>query len=167
MTVVLTVTIFAVCLCVAIHYQALVQLTRLAPRTLSGRRGGVLIGVLGAMLAHVAEIGVFATAYGLLISSGRYGGLRGQEGEAVGECFYFSFVSFTTLGFGDLTPFGPIRWLTAAEALTGLVLVTWTASFLFLQMQHSWKQRGALDPFLKTDDRRGQVHGNSKEQTHE
>ncbi|MEC4681791.1 MAG: two pore domain potassium channel family protein, partial [Nitrospirota bacterium] len=28
-----------------------------------------------------------------------------------------------------------IRFLTGIEALSGLVLITWTASFLYLQMQ--------------------------------
>ena len=54
------------------------------------------------------------------------------------DCVYFSFTTFTTLGFGDIHPLGPIRFLTGIEALTGLVLITWTASFLFLEMQRHW-----------------------------
>ena len=44
------------------------------------------------------------------------------------------------MGFGDITPEGPLRLLTAAEALVGLVLITWSASFTFLIMQHTWQR---------------------------
>jgi hypothetical protein len=31
-----------------------------------------------------------------------------------------------------------MRYLTGIEALTGLVLVAWSASFLYLEMQQNW-----------------------------
>ncbi|RZA02340.1 MAG: two pore domain potassium channel family protein, partial [Moraxellaceae bacterium] len=46
---------------------------------------------------------------------------------------------FTTLGLGDITPVGAIRFLAGTEALTGFVLVTWSASFTFVEMQRFWK----------------------------
>jgi len=36
---------------------------------------------------------------------------------------------------------GHIKFLTGLQALTGLVLITWTASFLFLEMQKYWKNK--------------------------
>jgi hypothetical protein len=54
------------------------------------------------------------------------------------DCAYFSFTVFTTLGFGDIQPMGNIRYITGIEALTGLVLITWTASFLYYEMQRHW-----------------------------
>ena len=35
------------------------------------------------------------------------------------DCLYFSVVTFTTLGYGDLTPLGPSRLCAALEAFTG------------------------------------------------
>ncbi len=35
------------------------------------------------------------------------------------DCLYFSVVTFTTLGYGDLTPLGPSRFFAALEAFTG------------------------------------------------
>ncbi|WP_263322296.1 pentapeptide repeat-containing protein [Endozoicomonas sp. Mp262] len=35
------------------------------------------------------------------------------------DCLYFSVVTFTTLGYGDLTPLGPSRICAALEAFTG------------------------------------------------
>jgi hypothetical protein len=34
-----------------------------------------------------------------------------------------------------------MRHLTGVEALTGMVLITWTASFLYLEMQRNWESR--------------------------
>ena len=54
------------------------------------------------------------------------------------DSFYFSVVAVTTVGFGDVYPVGPIRFMTGMEALTGLVMITWSASFTFLEMQRDW-----------------------------
>ncbi len=35
------------------------------------------------------------------------------------SCAYFSVITFTTLGYGDITPIGLSRFLTAVEALYG------------------------------------------------
>jgi len=48
---------------------------------------------------------------------------------------------YTTVGFGDITPEGPMRILVCIEALAGLVLITWSASFTFLVMQGYWRDR--------------------------
>ena len=48
---------------------------------------------------------------------------------------------FSTIGFGDISPVGNLKYLTGLEALTGLVLITWTASFLFIEMQKHWKRK--------------------------
>ena len=48
--------------------------------------------------------------------------------------------AFTTLGLGDVRPTGAMRILTGAEALLGLSLITWSASFAFLRMQRDWAE---------------------------
>jgi voltage-gated potassium channel len=41
------------------------------------------------------------------------------------NAFYFSFITLSTVGYGDITPVSRIaRWLAAAEAMTGLLYVT-------------------------------------------
>ena len=55
-----------------------------------------------------------------------------------GDVLYFSAVVYSTLGFGDLMPLGPVRLLAGIESLTGLVLITWTASFTYLEMRAYW-----------------------------
>jgi hypothetical protein len=53
----------------------------------------------------------------------------------------FSFSTYTTLSYGDIDAVGDLRHLTGLEALTGLVMITWSASFLFLEMQRYWKPK--------------------------
>ncbi len=40
------------------------------------------------------------------------------------NAFYFSFITLSTVGYGDITPVSTIaRWLAAMEAMTGLLYV--------------------------------------------
>jgi hypothetical protein len=67
-----------------------------------------------------------------------WGNFDGNFGGSLYDCVYFSFTTYTTLGFGDIQPHGELRFLAGLEALTGLVLITWTASFLYLEMTRYW-----------------------------
>jgi len=41
------------------------------------------------------------------------------------NAFYFSFITLSTVGYGDITPVSRIaRWLAATEAMTGLLYIT-------------------------------------------
>ena len=51
---------------------------------------------------------------------------------------YFSAETYTSLGFGDLTPNGPVRLLAGVEALNGLLLIGWSASFTYISMERFW-----------------------------
>ena len=55
------------------------------------------------------------------------------------DTVYLSATTYTTLGYGDLTPTGNIRFLYGMESLTGLVLVTWSASLTFIELQRQWQ----------------------------
>jgi hypothetical protein len=91
------------------------------------------------MMAHVIEIWIFALGFYGLIHSHQFGHLEGPIEQSLLDCAYFSFTCYTTLGFGDIHPIGNIRFLSGLEALTGVVLIAWTSSFMFLEMQKLWK----------------------------
>ncbi len=126
---------------VVIHYEFLFHLTTALPKIRAMHRFRIVIGVLVALVAHMIEVWVFAFAYYFMHNSEGWGHLEGNFNGSLMDCSYYSFTSYTTLGFGDITPMGDIRYLTAIESLTGLVLITWTASFLFLEMQRHWQSK--------------------------
>jgi hypothetical protein len=100
-----------------------------------------VLGVCGALLAHAVEVWIFAVAYYVMHRMPGWGELQGNFNGSLMDSVYFSFTTFTTLGFGDIQPIGHLRYLTGIESLTGLVLITWTASFLFVEMQRYWDSR--------------------------
>lgn len=126
---------------ILIHFEVLNKLTALIPKLPIRPRVRVLVGLFGALIAHVAEIWVFSFGYYFMIHHGGFGSLEGSFDNTLIDCSYFSFVSYTSLGFGDIIPRGDIRFLSGLEALTGLVLITWTASFMFVEMQRFWKDK--------------------------
>jgi Ion channel len=130
-----------VAIAVMIHFEALNTLSGLIPKLNVKHRFRVLFGVFGALFAHIIEIWLFAFAYFFKIRSGYFGTLEGDFNNSLMDCSYYSFTTYTSLGIGDIEPRGDIRFLTGLEALTGLLLIAWTASFMFLEMQKSWKER--------------------------
>ena len=83
--------------------------------------GGVdLEVVLGALCAYLWIGGYFAFIYGAAatISGIPFFAQPGAENQL--NYLYFSFVTITTVGYGDLSPgFGPARMLAATEAVIG------------------------------------------------
>ncbi|MFV0276086.1 MAG: ion channel [Parahaliea sp.] len=133
-----------VMLVVGFHYECLLQLSRLLPRLRLQPRLKLVLGAGGALIAHAVEIWIFACTYHLALWYLDWGSLTmsGTSTRDMMDCAYYSFTVYTTLGFGDITPQGHIRYLTGIESLTGLVLITWTASFLYLEMEKYWKLEG-------------------------
>jgi hypothetical protein len=130
-------TILLVVLVVLVHYEALLHASRLAGRLTIPPRTRILVVLAAAFIAHIAEIGLFALGYSAMVRLG-LGALEGDiEGNLV-DYFYFSTTMYTTLGVGDIWPSGRMRLMAGIESLTGLVLITWTASFTYVSMQKFW-----------------------------
>jgi len=125
-------------ICVGMHYESMRFLGRWMGRKRHQRRQGVVVVVLGLLSTHVVEIWLFAGAYAALVQWPDIAGIRAFEPLTAMDFVYFSSVVYTTLGFGDMVPVGVIRMLTGTEALIGFGLLTWSASFTFLEMQRFW-----------------------------
>ncbi|MEM8739600.1 MAG: ion channel [Planctomycetota bacterium] len=134
--------VLAMLVSVVIHLAALELILRwvcIPTRHLTG----LMIGVPLLMLSHVVQVGVFGA--GLWALHAWYGP---EVGELSGgftpdpvSVWYFSASVFTTVGFGDIVATGAIRVFVGLEAIAGLVLITWSASFTFLGMQMNWRSR--------------------------
>jgi hypothetical protein len=107
----------------------------------SGPVGRPLLKVMFALFAlHVTEALLYALTMFLMEEAGlgHLGGLTSGENSRYFDYVYFSLASYTTLGFGDIVAHGPIRLVAALEALCGLILIAWSASFTYLVMERLW-----------------------------
>lgn len=129
------VTLFVITFCVVVHYEVLTHLTETHFKRAWPTRLLLPIGVLVVILTHIIEILAFAVLYYYLLFLDGTGDVSGQFDYSLHDCAYFSFVNYTSLGYGDIFPVGHIRFVAGSEALTGLVLIAWTASFTYLRMQ--------------------------------
>ncbi|MEP7703978.1 potassium channel family protein [Paraglaciecola sp. 25GB23A] len=125
---------------VIVHYEFLYRIVLYMPRLNIKHSYTIVFGVFGALIAHVIEIWIFAAAYYFMNLADGWGNLTGNFNGSLMDCAYFSFTVFSTVGFGDIEPVGDLRYLTGIESLTGLVLITWTASFLYFEMQKQWSK---------------------------
>ena len=53
--------------------------------------------------------------------------------------FYFSMVTFTTLGYGDVVLTGNWRTLASIQAANGVIVFGWTTALLFVFIQRVYK----------------------------
>jgi len=105
----------------------------------TGRRATLVLvnTALIVFALHTLEIVVWAGAYQLLLPVSELGSFE--------EVVYFSFVTFTTLGYGDITLSEGWRLLSGIEALNGILLVGWTTAMIFSVVQSIWRGLGADD----------------------
>jgi hypothetical protein len=132
------VTLAVIALVIALHYEVLRGCVRFLPRLSHRRRRRVLLLILVILVTHSAGIWLFAGGYWVLLEVAGLGELTGTTPAGLLDYAYYSAMVYTTVGFGDIVPAGPIRFMTGMEALTGLVMITWSASFTFLEMQRDW-----------------------------
>ncbi len=132
-------TLVIVALCVIGHYEVLSACNRYLPVLSHRRRPRVLILIFFVLIAHVAEIWLFGFGYHLLANRYGLGGLAGLPTTDLPNFVYFSAITYTTVGFGDAVPLGALRFVAGMEALTGFVMITWSASYTFLEMQRDWR----------------------------
>jgi hypothetical protein len=120
-----------------IHYEALRALNALLPSLAIPNRPKLLVVISVAFFAHAVEMAVYAAAFYVLVSYLGAGTLSGTDFSLM-SCLYFSAETYTTLGFGDLTPVGPVRLIAGVEALNGLLLIGWSASYTYIAMERFW-----------------------------
>ena len=92
--------------------------------------------VLGLLLALLLEAGLWALAY-----------VAVDAMESFEPALYFSIVTFTTLGYGDMVLDEHWRILGTFEAANGIVMMGWTTAILMAAVQHvhqvNVRQRGS------------------------
>ncbi len=124
---------FMIALTVVVHAVGIIVLIRSLRRRVVGKDGpqnlfrmvGVLVfTVLSIFFFHSIEIWLWALLY---MGLGTF--------EVMERALYFSTVTFTTLGYGDITL--PPRWqlLSSFEAVNGIILIGVSTAFVFAVIQ--------------------------------
>lgn len=124
-----------------LHFEALERMNHSISHWRLKQRTRVLELVAWIMMLHLAEIWIFGIGLFAAVQFPQLGYIAGAEPLKLLDAIYMSAVTFTTVGYGDLAPKGPIRLILAVESLAGLVLITWSASFTYLEMQRYWRPR--------------------------
>lgn len=137
---VIVTTALTVALVVLIHYEGLIWLSGKLGRMKLLQRRKILYGIYVLLAIHVVEIWVFGLALWGLLKLSSAGYVVGMTAGSLVDTVYLSASTFTTVGFGDLAPVGAIRFLCGTEALAGLMLITWSASFMYIEMEKFWRK---------------------------
>jgi len=140
----LTASILAVLLVVLstfTHYEVLRLLSAYVPRIRIRPRARLLVILFGTFSGHLLGIVYYALAYYYLKDHFDLGNFGGDFVDNFPSYLYFSAETYTTIGLGDIYPLGSLRLITGIEALNGLLLIGWSASFTYLAMQKFWNIR--------------------------
>lgn len=143
------VTVLVTALAVVIHHLGLDALARRLGGRRHRRHRFVMAGVILALLGlHVVEIACYGAAYwgldqipdmGFVENRLNLGHVHGGPNMAhLFDAIYFSAMAYSTVSFGDVAPTGAMRILAATEAIAGLILIAWSASFTYLEMSRMW-----------------------------
>lgn len=84
------------------------------------------------LLLHFIQSGIWAFTFYLLPGI--------TEFETIEKAIYFSLVTFTTLGYGEITISSTNRILAGFEAINGILLIGWSTAFMFSVWQYIWKR---------------------------
>lgn len=141
--------ILSVCLVLAttgFHYSTLHWLSSGMARFAMRPRRRVLSIVFITLMAHIGEIVLYAAAYAVSVDVLRLGDFGGRPVSSELDYLYFSIVTYTSLGLGDVFPGGHLRFIAGIEALNGLLLITWSGSFIYLAMGRLWPWERCVQP---------------------
>ncbi len=84
------------------------------------------------LFIHTLEVMIWAAAYFILVGNDKFGDFE--------TAVYFSTVTFTSLGYGDIVIEGPWRMLSAFQVMTGILIFGWSTALFFTVVQRIWQK---------------------------
>ncbi|MGB3379898.1 MAG: ion channel [Allopontixanthobacter sediminis] len=115
----------------ALHMVGLELIRRAKPKQEKHRHLGLLFTFWGLAILHLIEIALAAILLAYLLSFPENGSLTEGFGSSAADFLYFAGVSFATLGYTQLEAHGAIRLLVMTLSLSGFMLITWSATFIY------------------------------------
>lgn len=96
-------------------------------RTLHYALSTLSVSVIFLMILHFAEITIWAIVFMVIPDI--------QQLSTFEEAIYFSLITFTTVGYGDITLGSHWRIMSGFEAMNGIILFGWSSAILFAIVQ--------------------------------
>jgi len=126
-------------LIVLIHYEGLRLISAVAQQAPLSPRLKMLVVIMGVVMAHMIEAGVFAVGFWLGAEVFDFGRFVGHVPTDAFQYYYFALETYTTQSVGDLYPVGGLRVMASLEPLVGLILIGWSTSLTFILMRRYWR----------------------------
>jgi len=124
---------------VTIHYEALRLISRALPRlTMLAPRQRLIAVLMAVFAAHTVEVWVYGVGYYGLDHWIDIGGFGGVPMAGIADYVYFSIVTFSTLGFGDVVPHGGLHLVAGVEAVNSFLMIGWSASYTYIAISELW-----------------------------
>ena len=95
------------------------------------------------LLTRIAAITVLAHLVEITIWAGFY--YWKDALPSIESSFYFSAVTYATIGYGDIVVAQPWRVLAAMEGLTGILMCGWSGAFFFAAVNRLYMVRHASE----------------------
>jgi Ion channel len=132
-----------ICFTTTVHYEYLRLVSLLVERMKRRPRWLINAIVISQFFAHTISVWAYGVLYWGLSEIVHFGGLAGVHApDDFLSYVYFSASTYSSLGFGDVFPVGPLRLIAGVEVLNGLLLIGWSVTFTYLAMQRFWEFHG-------------------------
>lgn len=106
--------------------------------------GDITVSFLNLIRLFLTILMIFFISSGLFfyVESGSNPGVQ-----TFGDAFYFTVVTLTTVGFGDITPLSEAgKWVTVMMILSGIILIPWQVSRIAKEWIHIATKKEVLCP---------------------
>ena len=100
----------------------------LAPTGLRLTGGSLLV-----LISHMMVAVVFAAGFAWAASLG-LGGFAKEPAMSAMDYYYFALITVTTVGLGDIYPTDHLRVIAGIASLTGFILISCTAQYVYKTM---------------------------------
>lgn len=132
------ISLLTTALTVLLNYEGLTLMSRSMEKLARYGRRRFLILMFGLLLVQFSSVLVFALGF-MILDLLELGKALNGTGILL-DFLYLSASSYSTVGFGDVVPGGGSRLLASVEAIVGFMMITWSASLTFIEMQRHWKR---------------------------
>jgi len=120
------------------HHLCLRLLDRVTGRDRAAPDRTILTIFIGLLAIHTSQILAWALAYRTLWQAG-LGTFSGSFTGSWADFVYYSGINYITVGYTQIESAGALRTVTMMEALTGFMIITWSATFIYSAWQKAFR----------------------------